>query len=549
MGDEPGPDANLGRRSVLKSLGAGTLAAGALGLSGAATADQSPDHYHNPVGPVGFGDVTAVQADDGTYYVYGTETPNDVVPIATSEDLVNWSYVGAALQSQPDWRNDPDAGVWAPDVTYYDGQYHLYYSYSTWGSQDNPGIGLATSPTPEGPFTDQGPVFRAEDLGMTNCIDSEFRVVDGTPYMVWGSWYGIHGVELTPDGRDYVPGTTFHLAGDMREGGMIVEANGYYYLFYSTGHCCEGADSTYAVEVGRSESFTGPYYNQNGTDLRELNEHHSGVSVLAGTDQFVGPGHNTAIQDDAGDWWLLYHVEATTDLEERQLMVDRIQWDANDWPVVACDGTPSSQSPMPASGDYPCSVGSGSGGTGGSSGSGGGSGSDGDSGSDDGSGGGGDSGSDGGGGSDGSTGDGPIEAGTYRITNGNSGKLLEVAFAGTADGDNVRQYGDTGHACQQWEVTENGDGTYTVVNAHSGKLLEVANADTSDGANVRQYADTGHACQRWSIEATADGQYRFVNAHSGQVAEVASAGTADGDDVQQWPDNGGDHQRWTLLSV
>lgn len=239
--------------------------------------------------------------------------------------------------------------MWAPDINYYDGQYYLYYSYSTWGSTDNPGIGLATADSPDGPFEDQGPVFRAEDLGMTNCIDWEFRVVDGTPYLVWGSWYGIHGVELASDGTDYVPGTTFHLAGDKREGGMIVRENGYYYLFYSTGHCCDGSDSTYGVEVGRSESFFGPYYNQNGTDLRDLNEHRSGVAILEGTNEFVGPGHNTAIRDKNGDWWMRYHVEATADRGDSTMMIDRIRWE-NGWPVVACDGTPSTQSRMPGTG-------------------------------------------------------------------------------------------------------------------------------------------------------------------------------------------------------
>ncbi|WP_415381264.1 family 43 glycosylhydrolase [Halosimplex sp. TS25] len=346
------------RRSVLKTIGAGAVAAtGTVATSGAAAADESGEHYHNPVGPIGFGDVTVIQdqSDDGdAYYAYGTETPKDIVPIARSEDLANWEYIAPALEEYPDWRDEEDAGVWAPDINYYDGRYHLYYSYSTWGSQDNPGIGLATADSPDGPFEDQGPVFRAEDLGMTNCIDGEFRVVDGTPYMVWGSWYGIHGVELTEGADDYVEETDFHLAGDMREGGMVIEENDYYYLFYSTGHCCDGYDSTYEVEVGRSESFTGPYYNQNGTDLRELNEHNSGVAVLSATDRFTGPGHNTAYQDENGDWWMFYHVEATAEREVRTMMVDRIQWDDDDWPVVACNGYPSASSPVPGSGEFDC---------------------------------------------------------------------------------------------------------------------------------------------------------------------------------------------------
>ncbi|WP_408957115.1 family 43 glycosylhydrolase [Natrinema sp. 74] len=497
--------AEVERRSVLKAIGAGTLAtAGAVATSGSAAADASSTHYHNPVGPIGFGDVSAIQADDGTYYAYGTETPNDIVPIATSDDLVNWTYIGSALDSYPDWRDNADAGVWAPDINYYNGQYYLYYSYSTWGSSNNPGIGVATADSPDGPFEDQGPVFRAADLGMTNCIDSEFRVVDGTPYLVWGSWYGIYGVELTSDGMEYVPGTTFHLAGDSREGGMIVRENGYYYLFYSTGHCCEGYDSTYEVEVGRSESFVGPYYNQNGTDLRDLNEHRSGVSVLHGTDEFTGPGHNTAIRDDAGDWWMLYHVEATTDQETRTMMIDRIQWE-NDWPVVACDGTPSTQSPMPGTGSYDC------------------------------------------GNSTNTTG---ITEGTYTITNVNSGMLLEVATAGTSDGDTVRQYSDTGHPCQQWDVIEtNGGGTVHLRNVHSGKLMEVAGGDTSGGASVQQYADTGHATQDWRIVDNGNGTYRIENANSGKVAEVSDASTAAGADVVQWAWHGGSNQRWLFDPV
>jgi arabinan endo-1,5-alpha-L-arabinosidase len=490
----------LDRRSVLKTIGTGSLAmVGTIGTSGVTAADESSSHYHNPVGPIGFGDVTVIQADDGTYYSYGTETPLDIIPIASSDDLANWGYIGPALESHPDWRND-DAGVWAPDINRYNGQYYLYYSYSTFGSNDNPGIGLATSDTPDGPFTDQGPVFRENDLGMTNCIDPDLNVVNGTPYMVWGSWYGIHGVELTQDGRDYVSGTTFHLAGDRREGGMVIRENGYYHLFYSTGLCCRGYDSTYEVEVGRSDSFFGPYYNQNGTDLRDLNEHHSGVSVLNGTDYFTGPGHNTAIQDEKGDWWMLYHIEATTDQEVRQMMIDRIQWE-NGWPVVACDGTPSTESPMPNSGTYDCANVSSSIG---------------------------------------------IGEGTYRITNVNSGELMEVAFAGTSNGDNVRQYSYTGHPCQQWEVTENNDGTFHFTNVNSGKLMEVTFAGTSNGDNVRQYADTGHSCQDWNVIDNGDGTYRIENANSGKVADVYGASTSDGANIIQWSWNGGANQRWTF---
>ncbi len=153
----------------------------------------------------------------------------------------------------------------------------------------------------------------------------------------------------------------------------------------------------------------------------------------------------------------------------------------------------------------------------------------------------------GGGGSGGTPAD--IAEGTYRVTNANSGKFLEVANANTSDGANVQQYADTGHPCQEWNVTANGDGTYTFANANSGKFLEVNGADTSDGANVQQYADTGSPCQDWVVVDNGDGTYRLEAAHSGKVAEVYEGSGSDGANVNQWTWNGGAWQRWTLQQV
>ncbi|WP_254761582.1 RICIN domain-containing protein [Natrinema marinum] len=142
-----------------------------------------------------------------------------------------------------------------------------------------------------------------------------------------------------------------------------------------------------------------------------------------------------------------------------------------------------------------------------------------------------------------------IANGTYRLTNANSGKFLEVANADTSDGANVRQYADTGHPCQEWDVSANGDGTYTFTNVNSGKLLEVASAGTSDGDNIRQYADTSHPCQDWIVLDNGDGTYTLENANSGKVAEVYEGSTSDGANVNQWTSNGGAWQRWNLQQI
>jgi hypothetical protein len=175
-------------------------------------------------------------------------------------------------------------------------------------------------------------------------------------------------------------------------------------------------------------------------------------------------------------------------------------------------------------------------------------------------GGGSDGGGDGGGSGEGDGGDsggrdgdsggasGPISTGTYRITNVNSGKFLEVANAATEDGATVQQYGDTGHPCQEWSVEDTGDGVYRIENAHSGRVLDVEGAGTDDGANLIQWSDNGADNQRWRIVGDG-GEYALEAVHSGKVADVYEWSTEDGGNVVQWTDTGGANQRWTFESV
>src|SRR5919112_930486 len=73
--------------------------------------------------------------------------------------------------NQPAWKSE--GGIWAPDATFYNDTYFLYYSFSTWGDKD-PGIGVATSKKPEGPFTDHGKLFLSKEIGVDNSIDPFF---------------------------------------------------------------------------------------------------------------------------------------------------------------------------------------------------------------------------------------------------------------------------------------------------------------------------------------------------------------------------------------
>ncbi|MGX5819819.1 family 43 glycosylhydrolase [Chitinophaga lutea] len=306
--------------------------------------------YRNPVFDHNFPDPNIVEGKDGFFYAYSTQVNwrKDsmggpyIIPILRSKDLVNWKHVGAALEKRPSWKKE--GGIWAPDVTYYRGRYLMYYSVSTWGDP-NPGIGVAVSDKPEGPFEDKGKLFLSKEIGVANSIDPFFMEDKGKPYLVWGSFHGIYGVPLSKDGLS-VKGDTFRIAGNLYEGAYILKRDGYYYFFGSAGTCCEGARSTYRVLVGRSRKLKGPYLDRDGRPLLER----GGTLVLQrdkGDAPFVGPGHHSDIVTDKnGDTWMLYHAfHAGNDKKGRVMLLDKISW-KDGWPAV--EGYVPSRTDRPA---------------------------------------------------------------------------------------------------------------------------------------------------------------------------------------------------------
>jgi arabinan endo-1,5-alpha-L-arabinosidase len=310
---------------------------------------SSTPRYENPVFEPVLADPSVVRADDGTFYAYGTEDDwgdgegSRLVPIVRSADLVSWEHVGEALPTRPNWH----AGfVWAPDVSRFGDKYLLYYAISTWGDR-NPGIGVATADHPAGPFEDHGKLFDSDEIGVPNSIDPQLVVEADTPYLVWGSFHGLWGIELAEDARS-LAGEKFPIADERFEAPYIIERDGAYWLFASLGSCCEGERSTYHVAVGRADALEGPYLDRDGADLLRG----GGTVLIEGGEAFVGPGHNTVVQDDAGDDWLVYHAidpeqpRLRGGATRRPMMLDRISWE-DGWPAIAGNVPSSDRKPAP----------------------------------------------------------------------------------------------------------------------------------------------------------------------------------------------------------
>ncbi|MBA2315499.1 MAG: family 43 glycosylhydrolase, partial [Chloroflexi bacterium] len=261
------------------------------------------------------------------------------IPMFSSTDLVNWTYEGDAFTERPGWVAD-DVGMWAPEVTYLNGRYYLYYT-APWTDAGGSAIGVATSDSPLGPWVDSGDPVVDPICCFQWVFDPEIVMVDGQPWIFFGSYFGgIRARQLTENGTEAPDAGQVQITIDNRyEGAEVVFRDGWYYLFVSASNCCAGPLTGYGVFVGRSQDPLGPYVDQEGVSL--LDENVGGTPVIyQNGNRWVGPGHNTVFQDFDGQWWTIYHAvdvndpyfEGEVGFTKRPILLDAIDW-VNGWPT------------------------------------------------------------------------------------------------------------------------------------------------------------------------------------------------------------------------
>lgn len=295
-----------------------------------------------------------------------------------------FAYSGSKKSLIP--TDDDGTHVWAPDVIYNEAQglYYMYYcTTSTWNASN---LCYGTSKTIDGPYEWQGALIysgydkdtiKATDVldyvdeeyalkhyvrnngynvdDYPNAIDpSVFYDADGRMWMVYGSWSGgIYLLELDPQ-----TGLVIHpqadpdnnvdayygkrlLGGGHKsiEGPYILydEASGYYYLFVSYGVLTSAGG--YQVRVFRSETPDGTYVDMNGAYPTIDDDHQlfglklTGNYKLPSLDKaYMATGHNSALVDDDGKMYLVYHTRFNDGGEGHSPRVHQMLVNKDGWP-------------------------------------------------------------------------------------------------------------------------------------------------------------------------------------------------------------------------
>ncbi len=296
--------------------------------------DQGDGTYRNTILFADYSDPDVIRVGDTFYMVTSTFHLSPGLTILESKDLVNWSFVGHAIEnmgklSQCFSFNAMDgygSGVWAPSIRYHGGTFYIHVG--------GPKIGLIVCRAGDirGPWTVKRMKFQKPWMG-TKLIDCCPLWDDGgKAYFAAAEpnksddkkWhdYHIYLFEMSPDGETLLDSGVVIHGGYTTEAVKLYKKDGYYYIFYSENAADEGRVRTQFA--ARSKNIYGPY------ERRKL------IHTHGGTDK--SPNQGGLVEAPDGSWWFLCHREdsAPNSAVGRHLLLLPVTWQEG-WPIIGID--------------------------------------------------------------------------------------------------------------------------------------------------------------------------------------------------------------------
>ena len=267
-------------------------------------------------------DPSTIVECDGKYYTFGTGGGGLI-----SKD--GWTWNGGGVR--------PGGGA-APDAMKIGDRYLVVYG-ATGGSGSHKGAILTMwnktlDPTsPDFKYTE--PVVVATSDGYEDCdaIDPGLMLdpTNGRLWLSYGTYFGFSRVvELDPKTGERVKGNEPVDVAIVCEATVLIYHDGWYYLLATHGSCCDGANSTYNIVVGRSKNATGPFVDNVGRSMLEG----GGKMVASTSGRLIGPGHFGHLVLGDGIEKMSLHYEADLDQSGRSVLGIRPLLWKNGWPVA-----------------------------------------------------------------------------------------------------------------------------------------------------------------------------------------------------------------------
>ena len=318
------------------------LASLAAGLAAAQTwkADNGNGTYTNPLFFDEFSDPDLIRVGPDFYLTGTTMHSMPGLPVLHSRDLVNWTFLGYALDKLDlgpsfrleDGKNEYGRGIWAPCFRYHQGTFYIFSNVNGQTTQ------LFRATNPKGPWTRTPMKKSLHDLSVL--FDD-----DGKVWVVWG-YRGIRIARLTSDLTDLEPGTERELiapSAGMGEGLHLYKVKGKYFLTSAW------FMDVMRMPVARADRLEGPWeVNQNisrgedfglGVGYRLSNR---AAPFRISQPDSSQPGrcaiHQGGIVDTpAGEWWGFSMMDANS--VGRLTALSPVTW-TDGWPYFGLPGNP-----------------------------------------------------------------------------------------------------------------------------------------------------------------------------------------------------------------
>jgi GH43 family beta-xylosidase len=317
--------------------------------------------YQNPVYAKSFPDPFVLKYC-GEYWAYCTASWTDGrwFGVLRSRNLVDWEEVGGALEPLPgEWPCQ-----WAPEVSYLNGIFYLYYSL---GNEATMHIRVATAAHPAGPFRDSGRILTSEPFAIDAHV---FADDDGARYLFYATDYIEHqyvgtgtarsrmsdpytlegpSVPVTRARHDwqvYDPqraekgGVRWHTI----EGSFVLKHKRRYYQMFSGGNW---QNLSYGVSYALSDDIsTQEEWQQvaDGLTVRPI--------LQTVPEKVIGPGHNSVVRGpDNRQLFCVYHrwdIESSA----RVMAIDPLDWAGDRMLLLGPSFTPQPQPNAPTLVDF-----------------------------------------------------------------------------------------------------------------------------------------------------------------------------------------------------
>jgi alpha-N-arabinofuranosidase len=301
--------------------------------------------YRNPTLHGFYSDPSVTRVGGDYYLVTSTFGYFPGIPVFHSRDLVHWTQIGNAID-RPGQLNfgqlTLSRGVFAPSITYHDGQYFILNTCVDCG-----GNYLITASSPKGPWSDPVWLPGIDGIDVSLFFDDDGRawlLNNGSPPGT--SRYAGHRAiwlqEFDPKTQTLTGPRTVLVDGGVRpetkpiwiEGPHLLKHDGRYYLTAAEGGTAEG----HSEVVLRADQVQGPYFAYSDNPILTQRDLPPDRALPV-----TSAGHAELVQTTDGQWWASFLATRPYRGDfyntGREAFLLPVTW-RDGWPVILDHGQP-----------------------------------------------------------------------------------------------------------------------------------------------------------------------------------------------------------------